>query len=93
VGIERIHAHLLKLTDRLLEGLRLLELPVLTPRQRDSRAGIVTFRTADVAADLARLKEAKVLVSQREGYLRVSPHFYNLPEEVDRLLEVLEGAR
>jgi selenocysteine lyase/cysteine desulfurase len=91
VGIERIHAHLLGLTDRLLEGLQLPEEQILTPRQRERRAGIVTFRTADVAADFERLKEANVLVSQREGYLRVSPHFYNTPAEIDRLLQVLEG--
>ena len=89
-GIERIHTHILDLTDRLLSGLDSLGLEILTPRERERRAGIVTVRTPDVARDYARLKEARVLISQREGYLRISPHLYNLPAEVDRLLETLE---
>ncbi len=89
VGVERIYAHLLALTDRLIEGLQALGLEILTPRDREHRAGIVTCRTSDVRRDWARLKEARVLVAQREGYLRISPHFYNIPEEIDRLLEVL----
>lgn len=89
VGIERIYARLLELTDRLMEGLEELGLEILTPRERERRAGIVTCRTPDVRRDWDRLKKAHILVAQREGYLRISPHFYNIPEEIDRLLEVL----
>ncbi len=89
VGIERIQEHILDLTDRLLAGLETLGVEILTPRERERRAGIVSFRTAEVVRDYSRLRKARVLVSLREGYLRVSPHFYNLPAEVDRLLEAL----
>jgi cysteine desulfurase/selenocysteine lyase len=92
VGIERIQAHVLDLTDRLLAGLEAQGKEILTPRERQRRAGIVTCRTADVARDYERLKEARVLISQREGYLRISPHFYNVPAEIDRLLEILEAS-
>ena len=91
VGIERIYAHILDLTDRLIAGLDALGLEILTPRPREQRGGIVSFRTADVPGDFSRLHEARVCVSQREGYIRVSPHFYNIPAEIDRLLEVMEG--
>jgi cysteine desulfurase/selenocysteine lyase len=93
VGIEHIYPHVLDLGDRLLAGLDDLDIEVLTPRERERRAGIVTCRTADVAGDLQRLHEARVQVSLREGYLRIAPHFYNLPEEIDQLLNVLEGSR
>ena len=93
VGVERIYPHLLDLGDRLLAGLDALGVSVLTPRERARRAGIVTCRTADVPGDFQRLHEAHVQVSLREGYLRISPHLYNIPEEIDRLLNVLEGAR
>jgi len=89
VGIERIYPHLLDLTDRLLAGLDRLGAEILTPRERERRAGIVTCRTRDVAGDYARLKQARVVVSQREGYLRISPHFYNLPDDIERCLEML----
>ncbi len=93
VGIERIQAHVLDLTDRLLAGLEALGCDILTPRERERRAGIVTCRTADAAGDYQRLREARVLVSLREGYLRISPHFYNEPAEIDRLLELLGKGR
>lgn len=92
VGIERIYSHILDLTDRLLAGLDRLGVEVLTPRPRERRAGIVSCRTADVPGDFRRLHAAHVQISQREGYLRISPHFYNTPEEIDRLLDVLGGS-
>ncbi len=41
------------------------------------------------AALLARLAAAGVVVSMREGAIRVSPHFYNTEQEIDQLLEAL----
>ncbi len=93
VGIERIHERILDLTDRLIAGLDALGIEMLTPRRRERRAGIVTIRTEDPAGDLARLKEAGVVIALREGYLRISPHFYNTPAEIDRLLELLGEKR
>jgi selenocysteine lyase/cysteine desulfurase len=44
-------------------------------------------------ADLpARLAAERVFVSVRGNSIRVSPHLYNTPEEVERLLAVLAGA-
>ena len=45
------------------------------------------------ASELARrLKERRVLVSARHGNLRVSAHFYNTEQDLDRLAEELEAA-
>jgi selenocysteine lyase/cysteine desulfurase len=38
----------------------------------------------------ARLEAAGVAHSLREGAIRLSPHFYNTEDEVDRALAVLE---
>src|SRR5258708_33055256 len=40
----------------------------------------------------ARLAAANVFVSLRGSAMRVSPHLYNTPEDIGRLLEVLEEA-
>ncbi|HEX2252175.1 MAG TPA: cysteine desulfurase, partial [Thermoanaerobaculia bacterium] len=42
---------------------------------------------AEVAA--ARLAEAGIVVAQRAGRLRLSPHVYNSEDEVDRAVAVL----
>jgi selenocysteine lyase/cysteine desulfurase len=90
VGIECIYEKVLALTDELIAGVDRLGIEILTPRERRRRGGIVTIRTDDVFRDLERLNAAKISVAQREGYLRISPHFYNTLSEIDRLLEVLE---
>ena len=36
-----------------------------------------------------RLREASIIASLREGSIRLSPHFYNTMEELQRVVEVL----
>jgi selenocysteine lyase/cysteine desulfurase len=94
VGPAVIEARVLALTDRLAEGLTARGYTVLSPREKPGeRSSIVTFRhpAHDSAKLQARLTEAGVVVSLREGAIRVSPHFYNSEDEIDRLLEALPG--
>jgi selenocysteine lyase/cysteine desulfurase len=37
------------------------------------------------------IKRAHVVCSLREGAIRLSPHLYNTTEEMERVIEVLEG--
>ena len=74
-----------------MEGARALGYRPIRERDKDSGSGIVTIRkdgvnSAEMAAALA---EKNVSVAARHGWIRVSPHFYNEPEDVDRLLEML----
>ncbi len=92
VGPAVIESRVLALTDRLAEGLTARGYLVLSPREKPGeRSSIVTFRHPeyDSAALQARLTEAGVVVSLREGAIRVSPHFYNSEGEIDQLLEAL----
>jgi len=49
-------------------------------------------QVADSEAAMARLKAAGVVASLRAGRIRLSAHFYNLDEEIDRAAEILAGA-
>ncbi|HUX66650.1 MAG TPA: aminotransferase class V-fold PLP-dependent enzyme [Terriglobales bacterium] len=89
VGIETIAAHLLALGDRLAAGLRqqgceLLQLSA-APQHR---SGITSFRHPSQSADhlVARLEAAHIVCSNRDGWVRCSPHLYNSHEEIDTLL-------
>jgi cysteine desulfurase / selenocysteine lyase len=53
-----------------------------------SRSHIVALRTPDDTLP-ERLTAARVSAALRSGVLRVSPHWYNRPEDVGRLFEVL----
>ncbi len=58
---------------------------------RSNGSGIVSIRKAGVkpAAVTAMLLQHGVSVSERLGWIRVAPHFYNTSEEVDQLLDLL----
>jgi selenocysteine lyase/cysteine desulfurase len=66
---------------------RELELDVVTPEEVEARAGIVTFRHERAEEIQQHLRERRMVVSARVGHVRVSPHCYNTPEEIDAVLE------
>lgn len=91
-GVERIARRILTLTDRLCEGLRGIGWAVQSPRETEAeRSGIVLCgrEGADAQTLRARLERERIVVSVRGGGLRVAPHAYNTPEEIDRIVAVL----
>ena len=96
VGIAASAERIWALGERLQEGLRRLDVRLETPFDRENRAGIITFHTGSRerdAACLERLLAEGISVSQRYtsgvGGVRVSIHYYNNEDDVDRLLGVV----
>jgi cysteine desulfurase/selenocysteine lyase len=91
-GIEQVAARVLGLTDRLVQGLRSKGYRIVSSRRPGEASGIVAFISD--AHDHQKIQqhlqdEHRIVIAVREGRLRASPHAYNTPEEIDRLLEVL----
>jgi kynureninase len=66
----------------------------LTPRvasEADERSAIVMIPRSDPAASVRQLAEAGVVVDARPGHVRISPFFYNLPEDYDTAIGILSG--
>jgi len=93
IGIEQISARVLELTDHLCQRAAQVGLEVFSSRQGQDRSGIVSLIVPGAnARELARrCRDAGMVVSARAGRLRVSPHFYNTPAELDRLVNFLAG--
>jgi len=91
VGLTTVQTRVEALCTYLIERLKLFGCEVLTPLDPLQRAGIVTFRhPVNSSSDLVeQLSAAGIVVVNREGWIRVSPHYYNTTEEIDRLLSVL----
>jgi cysteine desulfurase / selenocysteine lyase len=96
LGAARIAQQIYALTDHLIAGLQSLDLEIVTPLARENRSGIVTFSLGSVARNLAameRLLENRVLVSVRYtsqvGGVRVSCHYFNNVQDIDRILNLL----
>jgi cysteine desulfurase/selenocysteine lyase len=89
IGPAVIEARVLALTDRLIAGLQRLGLPIISPLGSSERSAIVTFRVADPDTTLEGLRARGIHAAKRMEAIRVSPHFYNTEDEIDRLLQSL----
>ena len=88
-GTKRIASHVLALTDRLIEGLRLADAEIATIRSESESSGIVTFRpgTGDPVELGLELQQDGIVTTYRANGVRVAPHGYNTFEEIDALVE------
>lgn len=91
VTIEEVEAHVRSVIQHLIERVKALGLPIVSPEDPHTRAGIVTFRVPDGARLFETLKVNNVQVSLRETCIRISPHFYNTVEEIDQTIDVLQA--
>jgi cysteine desulfurase / selenocysteine lyase len=92
VGPDLISAHTLRLAQRIVDwAADRDDVALVTPSDPARRGGIVSVRPPDAARASERLTEAGVVHSLREGAIRLSPHFYNTREEIDRALELMSS--
>ena len=95
LGTDTIAGHTATLTDRLVDGLRERGWQVLSPRGEGETSTIVTFtgdRDGEELVSSLR-KDKKTELAIRSGRVRVSPHVYNTPGQIDVLLTNLGSAR
>ncbi len=92
MGPERVAAHNRKLIDFLFERLpkdRCVPASPLDAAQRGPY-GCFAARSREKTTELyQRLRKENVIVSLREGNIRVSPHLYNTERDIDRLISVV----
>jgi cysteine desulfurase / selenocysteine lyase len=97
VGPGVIESRVLDLSARLAGGLAEYgyELIEPWPRTRAESSGIVSFRKpgATHLEVLRDLTAAHVVARTHRDFVRLSPHFYNTEEEIDRVLDVLATER
>ncbi len=97
MGLAAIEEHILDLTEQLIDRLRAAGATVISPLERSSRSGIVTFSLGHGPARdrecLQRLLDQRILISQRYtagvGGLRASVHFFNNEDDVRQLTQAV----
>jgi cysteine desulfurase/selenocysteine lyase len=90
IGVKNIERHNLKLLDLLIEHLRTRDYQIQSALETKHRSSIISFSSKGTKSLYERLIKNKIMVSYREGSIRVSPHFYNTEEEMQRLIELLD---
>jgi len=91
MGIDRIRRHIDTVHGPLLEWIDAHpEVRLVTPRDPARRAGIISFMPRSTQESATALADAGVVCGVRAGLLRLAPHFYNTPEEMEEVVSVLE---
>jgi cysteine desulfurase/selenocysteine lyase len=92
MGPETVAAHNRKLIDLMYERLPKDRCIPASPLEADRRGpyGCLAARTPEKTVALyQKLRKENVIVSLREGNIRVSPHVYNTERDIDRLISVI----
>jgi len=88
-GIPAIAEHLRTLHAPVLEWAARRNVRVVSP-VGDRGSGIICVAPPDVGGAFRALKGARVTCGMREGGIRLSPHFYNTVEEMQRAVDIME---
>ncbi len=89
-----IERWVLDLTDRLCDGLRRVGARLATRREPAVKSGIVTFDVPgfDSVALGRSLAREGIVTTYRDSGIRMSPHGYNVPGEIDAAIEAIGTA-
>jgi len=91
VGLEQVEERVLSLGDLIIREAELGGFSISSPRERKKRGGNVTITgTFDPLKARDALRERHIMVNNRGGGLRISPHFYNTNEEISTLFQALD---
>ena len=86
IGVDAIEQHLIEITGAIKDGARQRGFRVVTP---DSHGALIALRSHDVGKLVGVLDSSDIVTSSRDNNLRISPHFYNTPHDVDCLMDCL----
>jgi cysteine desulfurase / selenocysteine lyase len=91
-GAETVSAHNRKLIELLFERLPKDSCVIASPVEAERRGpyGCFAARTREKTTELYnKLRKENVVVSLRDGNIRVSPYLYNTEQDIDRLIAVV----
>jgi kynureninase len=92
VGVERIRAKSIRLTERLVELADEQGWRVNSPRDSSKRGGSVIIDVPHAGEVVRELAARDALVDYRPGAgIRVGPHFFNTDEEIERVVDEIEN--
>jgi selenocysteine lyase/cysteine desulfurase len=91
VGIDNIEKRVLELGDCILEELRRRNFKILNSTHPQERSGIVSF-TGDLDFENLEsgMRQNDVSLTVRGGTARLSPHFYNTEDEIEKIFDLLD---
>ena len=95
IGMQDIEERVIELSDKLEEGLRERGYNILSPRGEGEKSAIISFNHSSIESEriFEALNRANVITSLRLGRVRVSPHFYNNEDDIERFFEAIDNVQ
>lgn len=93
VGTEAIGARIAGLTAHIKSSANDAGYSIATPTDPDRHGAMIALRCADAPQLVERLADEDIVVSERDNNLRISPHFYNNEQDIDRVFAALATHR
>lgn len=92
-GLEDIEDHIRELTGAIKEGAMRRGFNLVSPVDPDRHGALITLRSHKVDLLVKWLEQDGVITSSRDDNLRISPHFYNNLNDIDKLMDCLTKHR
>jgi len=91
VGVDRIAPAVQARADQIATGVCAKGYEILGRRTPETGAGIVSFRHPKTESHVIvrQLKEQRIIAAPRQGWVRMAPHFYISPDQIDQVLDHL----
>jgi selenocysteine lyase/cysteine desulfurase len=93
VGISVIEDRISDLTAAIVAEARSAGYTLAVPDDPERHGALITLCTHDENALVSWLEEHNIVTSSRFGNLRISPHFYNNHDDIDKLFRALRKQR
>jgi kynureninase len=93
IGVATVRQRHMLLSQRLVDGARDQGWTVRCPTNARERTAIVTLEHPDPHGAVDTLRARGVISDTRPGLIRLSPHYFNTLDEMDRALELLAPLR
>jgi len=93
IGVATVRQRHMLLSQRLVDGARDQGWTVRCPSSAQERTAIVTLEHSDAHGVVDALRARGVISDTRPGLIRLSPHYFNTLDEMDRALELLAPLR
>ena len=91
-GFNNIEEQVLSNSQYLLEQLTNTEfIPILKNFSKKNLAGIISFKREDAEDIFNYLQDKNIVTAVREGMVRLSPHFYNTKDEINKVVAELKN--